>query len=159
MEGAADRLAALLRVTTRTPFTFAAADVTEIWPVPGPEADSSPRVAKYVQLRTSTSKTTWYWPAPVLSAEVTARPRTRAPALETTPCRVMPSASAAAVTLPIFAELSFEASSDCSLQFGPNPSGFDSLPRSVPSLKSRLRIEPLMMSSEPIVATACRRRR
>ena len=36
----------LSRVTTRTPFTLDAADVTAIWPVPGPEADSSPRVAE-----------------------------------------------------------------------------------------------------------------
>jgi hypothetical protein len=67
----------------------------------------------------------------------------------------MPSAAAAAVTLPILAALNFEASSTCSLMaLGPKPSGFASLPRRVPSLKSRLRIEPLMMSSEPIVATA-----
>jgi hypothetical protein len=39
-------LPSLPRVTTRTPFTLAAADVTEIWPVPGAEADSSPSVAK-----------------------------------------------------------------------------------------------------------------
>ena len=39
-------LPSLLRVTTRTPFTLAAAEVTEIWPVPGAEADSSPSVAK-----------------------------------------------------------------------------------------------------------------
>ena len=67
----------------------------------------------------------------------------------------MPSASAAAGTLPILAALNFAESSDCSLMaLGPKPSGLASLPRSVPSLKSRLRIEPLMMSSEPIVATA-----
>ena len=38
----------LLRVTTRTPWTLLAAEVTAIWPIPGPEADSSPIVAKYV---------------------------------------------------------------------------------------------------------------
>ncbi|MEA2332199.1 MAG: hypothetical protein QOH58_2337 [Thermoleophilaceae bacterium] len=35
----------LSRVTTRTPFTLAPTEVTAIWPVPGPEADSSPSVA------------------------------------------------------------------------------------------------------------------
>ena len=35
----------LSRVTTRTPFTLRAAEVTAICPVPGPEADSSPSVA------------------------------------------------------------------------------------------------------------------
>jgi hypothetical protein len=36
---------ALSRVTTRTPFTLLAADVTETWPVPGAEADPSPTAA------------------------------------------------------------------------------------------------------------------
>ena len=85
----------LSRVTTRTPLTLLAAEVTAIWPVPGPEADSSPSVAKYVQVRTSASKIAWYWPSPVLLADVMPRPRTSAPMFEITPCRARPSATPA----------------------------------------------------------------
>ena len=100
--------------------------------------------------RTSRSKTTWYWPVPVCALEATPRPRTVAPALEMTACRVTPSAVAADGTCS-----SLLASKACSLiALGPKPSALASWPRRVPSLKSRLRIEPLTMSAESIVATA-----
>jgi tight adherence protein C len=145
----------LLRVTTRTPLTLVATEVTAIWPVPGPEADSSPSVAKYVQLRTSISKIAWYWPSPVLLADVMPRPRTSAPAFEITPWRARPSATPAVLTLPILLALnSFAASERSLIAPPPKPFGLASLPRSVPSLKSRFLIDPLTMSSDPIVAAA-----